>query len=945
MNSQREGCLQRVGQGCVMVMACLLSIVSAAGQSPEQEPALVLSQSEELSEKPLADAPQVIIIHSYSPASSWTGRLHESLLQTLVTQMPDIGFYSDYLSAKQVGEKREFQEAYAALMRQKYAGKQVDLVLVSDDAALRFIHQRREELFGREVPVIFCGVNDYDSHHIAPGEPITGVLEHPSIEETIRLAFQLHPQRRRAAVVVDGTPTGRALEAEYRALESRFPSIKFVYLSGEKMDVIELMSRLAKMPDDTVVFYNAWRRDTAAHYANNSAVNRRILSSANLPMYSVFEMSLGHGIVGGKLITPEQQGRSLALMAVKVLQERLDPALTPPQSAGTGQYMFDYEQLAKWEIDPDMLPPGSILINEPVNLIDEYKWTFLAIIVVIGLQGALLVVLLINRARRIRAERQLTASEERSKFALEGADEGIWDANLVTGEMFLSRRGAAILGYESDEIAPSLEAWSKLIHPHDRPMVDKAMRDYLDGQTDSYEAEYRMRAKSDHWVWVMSRARIVATDSKGNPLRMAGTHMDITGRKQMEQEILQAREDAESANRAKSEFLANMSHEIRTPMTAIMGYADMLTHPKLSEADRSHCLQTIRENGKLLLRIINEILDLSRVESGKMDLSMEDCSPWTLINEVISMVKLRAREKGLKLEVRYDFPLPQTIRTDATRLKQCLLNLMSNAVKFTDEGRVMLLVRYAQRQDGGYIMSFVVTDTGIGLTQDEIHRIFNPFTQADSSTTRRYGGTGLGLTISKRLAEILGGDIEVESTPGSGSMFTLTIDPGDLSQVKFLNTLPSAGQMIPASQPSSEESVGSLQGRVLVVEDTPPTQEFVRFFLSKAGLKVDVADNGQIAWEKVKAATAEDDPYGLIIMDMQMPVLNGYECTRRLRRAQYDMAIVALTAHTMIGDREKCLNAGCDDYIPKPIEMEDLLRKVKQWLNFKSERAHANTPS
>ena len=301
------------------------------------------------------------------------------------------------------------------------------------------------------------------------------------------------------------------------------------------------------------------------------------------------------------------------------------------------------------------------------------------------------------------------------------------------------------------------------------------------------------------------------------------------------------------------------------------------------------------------------------------------------MNEIMSMVKLRAREKGLKLEARYDFPLPQTVETDATRLKQCLLNLVSNAIKFTDEGRVSMLVRHIQKQDGEHMMAFIVTDTGIGMTQNEINRIFNPFTQADTSTTRRYGGTGLGLTISKRLAEHLGGDIEVESTPGRGSMFTLTINPGNLDNVPMLNALPSTP--ITAQRKASRESLTSpMAGRVLVVEDTPPTQEFVRFFLSKTGLDADVADNGQIAWDKVKTAAAQGKPFDMIIMDMQMPVLNGYECTRRLRRAKHTMPIIALTAHTMSGDREKCLDAGCDDYIPKPIEMDELLTKVRDYL-------------
>ncbi len=391
---------------------------------------------------------------------------------------------------------------------------------------------------------------------------------------------------------------------------------------------------------------------------------------------------------------------------------------------------------------------------------------------------------------------------------------------------------------------------------------------------------------------------------------------------------------AEAANLAKSEFLANMSHEIRTPMTAIMGFADvLLEHGNLDEAppERIDAARTIKRNGVYLLSIINDILDLSKIEAGKLAVERIDCSPVHIVAEVHSLMQVRMDEKALPFHVEYVGPVPQTIQSDPIRLKQILVNLIGNAVKFTKSGSVRLVTSLVHSDAGEPHVQFDVIDTGVGMTDAHLAKVFEPFTQADTSTTRTFGGTGLGLAISKRLASLLGGDITAVSIPGEGSTFRLTVATGPLDNVKMLDD-PVKATTAELERPSAPTPVrATLCCRVLLAEDGPDNQRLIMHLLKKAGARVTLAENGKLALEAALAARAEADAFDVILMDMQMPVMDGYEATRRLRREGYDKPIIALTAHAMEGDRQKCLDAGCDDYATKPIERAKLIEIIRRF--------------
>ncbi len=375
---------------------------------------------------------------------------------------------------------------------------------------------------------------------------------------------------------------------------------------------------------------------------------------------------------------------------------------------------------------------------------------------------------------------------------------------------------------------------------------------------------------------------------------------------------------AEQTTRVKTEFLTNVSHEIRTPMTAILGFTEVL----LEEARRANAphatidaLHTIQRNGDYLLALLNDILDLSKIESGRLEVERVSYSPVAIVREVERLMRVRAESKGIAFHVDFQGAVPEWVEGDPTRVRQILINLVGNAIKFTEIGEVRLRVRLRDEPPPPHLC-FEVIDTGIGITTGERAKLFRPFGQADSSTTRRYGGTGLGLTISKRLTDLLDGLIDVESEPGRGTKFKVELPAGNLEGVARVGANESL--VDPEERPADAEL--SLAGTVLLVEDGPDNQRLIELLLRRVGLDVVTAENGQQAIERVQEAKAAGRRLSLVLMDMQMPVMDGYTATRILRRRGFDAPIVALTAHAMDAERSRCISAGCDDFATKPID-------------------------
>ncbi len=421
-------------------------------------------------------------------------------------------------------------------------------------------------------------------------------------------------------------------------------------------------------------------------------------------------------------------------------------------------------------------------------------------------------------------------------------------------------------------------------------------------------------------------------DDNGQVLWLVPEGRDISERKKVETDLLHAKELADTANQSKSEFLANMSHEIRTPMTAILGFTDLLLDDRNFNEEpeqRIQVIKTIQRNGHHLLGIIDDILDLSKIESGRLEIESVAYSPIAIVEEVLSLMRVRSAAKGIALESIFETHMPAKIITDPTRLRQVIMNLVSNAIKFTEMGSVRVLTRLIKGDDPK--LEFDVVDTGFGMTLEQQVRLFKPFTQADTSTTRQFGGTGLGLSISKRLAEMMGGSVVIAaSSPGVGSRFRATIKTGNLNDVEIIDPLQVFSKKNTSSNVSkSGQLKNALSGcRILLAEDGPDNQKLIAFVLKKAGAIVTIAENGQLAVDSAMEALDCDQPFEVILMDMQMPVLDGYSATALLRAKDYRGPIIALTAHAMDGDQAKCMSAGCDEYATKPIDSTKLISQI-----------------
>ncbi|MEL7472315.1 MAG: ATP-binding protein [Planctomycetota bacterium] len=391
--------------------------------------------------------------------------------------------------------------------------------------------------------------------------------------------------------------------------------------------------------------------------------------------------------------------------------------------------------------------------------------------------------------------------------------------------------------------------------------------------------------------------------------------------------LVAAKEDADAASQAKTRFLANMSHEIRTPLTAILGFAELMEDPDAPRDELLSSAGVIHRNGAHLLALLNDVLDISKIEAGELTLEWVDADPVAVCHEVVGLLAAQAADQRVELRVEFEGEIPTRVRTDPTRLKQILINLVGNAIKFTPHGSVTLRVRLEGAPPTA-TLRFDIVDTGVGIPSEKLASVFEAFSQAEASTTRRFGGTGLGLAISRRLAQRLGGDIGVQSIEGQGSTFTLRVDPGELAHVEYhrdAHGIPSQAEVI-------EHASFARDARILVAEDGPDNQLLLRHFLNKVDADVTIAEDGQRAVELALDAERGAHPFDLVLMDMQMPRLDGYDATRTLRARGFERPIIALTANAMSTDRERCLDAGCDDHLTKPVDRGLLIETCRRWM-------------
>jgi signal transduction histidine kinase/ActR/RegA family two-component response regulator len=663
---------------------------------------------------------------------------------------------------------------------------------------------------------------------------------------------------------------------------------------------------------------------------------------------------------------------------------------------------------------------------------------------------------------------QLSEERQRLDLALSGGGLGMWDWNVATGAVVFDERWATMLGERLEDLSHDVSAWSSRVHQDDIPLAKRALDLHFSGKCDHYECTMRMKHHSGEWPWIHARGMVFTRDASGSPIRVVGTHLDVTERVQAEQEMKAAKtlldqasriagvggwsldlesnelawspevyriheldssfrptvesaiqfyapdarplisaaveqgiasgkgwdlelplvtakgrslwvralgevvtrdgeakqltgvfqdvtlrresqdalqwyaetlkaanDSVEAASRAKSQFLANMSHEIRTPMNGILGMTSLLKDTLLTN-EQHELLDAVEFSANSLLLIINDILDLSKVEAGKIELNPVDFDVSSLVKQSLILLDQKAKEKRITISNEIDPSIPKLLHGDDVRLRQVLLNLVGNAIKFTPEsGRIEVKVVRQEEVFQGWMLAFSISDNGVGIPADRIDAIFEPFTQADGSTTRKFGGTGLGLTISKKLVELMHGKIWVTSTPQVGTTFHFTtlLSSGAEERQSSPGNIHPERDTPPASPAPVSTAAPAAGHTVLVVEDNHVNQKLARKLLEKLGCVVEVAENGRDA---VDLFSQDPTRFKMIFMDCQMPVLSGFDATREIRELEQSIQshtpIVAMTANAMTGDRERCLAAGMDDYVAKPIDRAFLSQVVTRYL-------------
>lgn len=545
---------------------------------------------------------------------------------------------------------------------------------------------------------------------------------------------------------------------------------------------------------------------------------------------------------------------------------------------------------------------------------------------------------------RLQAEDALDKTRDRLQLAVEAAGLALWDWLLSDPQVFLSARWGEMIGDVVVEGYWDLASLRERVHPNDLLQIQDQLQQLIRGQTPRGVATYRVHTNIG-WRWLETHGVVAERDAAGRAIRLMGTHADVTERKRAEEATIHARDLAQQASKTKSEFLANISHEVRTPLNAIMGLTQLLMTSPLN-AEQLHWLELMNGSAQALLALLNDVLDLARIEAGKMTVEQVAFSPNDLLEELGALYSQQARSKSIHWAMQLSVEMPSQILGDPGRLRQILQNLLSNAIKFTpSQGRIELVSNVVSRLgDKSPHLEIQVRDTGIGIAPEQREKIFEAFIQADSSTARHYGGSGLGLAISHKLIRLLGGTIALESELGQGSCFTITLPITSTAPTQASATRPSGTASPPASAPTDTNQ--NLDGmRVLVAEDHPVNQLLMKEFMNALGCRMRLAQNGGEA-----IAQWEQGDLDLILMDVQMPGTNGLDAARQIRQLEHErqrphIPIIAITANAMNGDREMCLSAGMDGYISKPLNRERLRQVMLQALQHDKSASTATLPA
>lgn len=877
--------------------------------------------------------PPVLILNGYQHGLPVPDGIESGVIRTLVSA----GFKYDDVFVEDLDLVRHPTPSYrsdlAQLLGKKYAGQHFRLVIVIGPPAMEFVKKEARALFAQStlLTLITPGLGAAE----AQAYNVINVNWKIDPAGTVRSALQLLPQTKGVLVVAGSNDDALPfLDLARSALEPWRNSLRIEYTNT--MTYEEMLHKVANIPSNYVVLCSSYFVDTTGKTFAPIDVVDQVTKTSPVPVFSTQEVFLGHGIVGGSLVGTRNLGELAGSAALNFFNSKQDASLGLTVIDAPATPMFDRKQLDRWGMDSALVPAGSVIINQKYSLWAQYKGYLIVGFGVTAVLAAMCVLLLIQQQRMRKASEALAASEARHRSLVEAAPLCVHEIDLHGRITTMNKAGLQMMGVPGVCDIQGMRYLDAVQEPDQARIGDLLNKAYL-GQTSFFE-----------FVATGPVARTYRScfapikNGQGSVIHLMGITEDITDRRQLESELLAHREQlealvakrtqeleaanaaeqlararAEQSSQAKSAFLANMSHEIRTPLNAITGMVhfvrkDVLTPKQAGSLDK---LESACEH---LLRIINSILDLSKIDAGMLKLEVTTMQVEAIVANVVSMVSDRAH--AAKLELKTDVAvIPRNLLGDATRIQQALLNYATNAIKFSENGCVTIRVRLVEDTADNVLLRFEVEDTGIGISTDALARLFNAFEQADNSTTRKYGGTGLGLAITQKIARLMGGDAGAQSTSGVGSLFWFTVrlsKSDDSSNVADLRMSAQSEELL------LQHCAGK---RVLVVEDEAVNCEIATMLLEEVGFVVDAAEDGMKAVNR-----ARDNDYDLILMDMQMPIMDGLDAARQIKQLSnhQDTPIVAMTANAFAEDRARCFAAGMTGFVSKPVSRSAFYSEV-----------------
>jgi PAS domain S-box len=855
------------------------------------------------------EAKNILFLNSYHRGLNWSDEIFNGIKQ-VTDQYDNINLFAEYIDAKRFPDTT-YLENLINLYTQKYKGYTIDAVICADNTALDLVIKHAGNPLFKGFKV-YCGVNNVEDYQYL-GNDYKGVVEREFFMERFDLFKRMIPDLETVYFLMDKSEFGVTYKSRLEKV-MKSPPYKVNIKIIDDIDVNELYAFVSSLKaKKCIIDYGSITRDRYGEIVNNEKLAQRIIQLSQVPVFSNFDFLIGKGIAGGICELGSDQGSTAAKIAMKLLSG--EPSTNIPKvSLAPKRFNVDYSVAKKFDLQLDNLPKETIILNRPEKIYQRYLpeiiITFSAIIILV----LIILLLLSNIQKRKITEASLMLSEQKFRDIAELLPQTVFECDLKGNLTFANKHAFDMFGYTIEEFSKGINI-RQLFIPEEVEHVNLNLKEIL-GNAPSKNNSYTAVRKDGSRFPYEVHSNMFYKD--GKPAGIRGIGIDVTKQKEVEQELINAREKAEQSDKLKSAFLSNMSHEIRTPLNAIIGFSSLLSDDDANAEQRAEYKKYIQNSSEYLLNLINDIIDHSRIEAGQLDILYSEFNLYDLMKELYLNFKSQQKNKQ-KENIHFIYEnLDDTeqiiVLADPVRIKQVVGNLLDNAFKFTDQGSIRFGYTLQENQN----ILITVKDTGIGISEEDKPLVFRRFYKLCSDSDKLYGGSGLGLSICKNLVSLMKGSIWLNSEKGSGTSFFINI-PIKIKKYKQIVVSSSTGNFM-----SNHHWPGKL---ILVVEDETSNFDLIKALLRHTSAEILHANNGKEAVE-----LALNNPVDIVLMDIQMPVMNGYDATATIKKEKPDLPVIAQTAYAMANEKEQILKAGCDAYLVKPLDKIVLLDTIQTLL-------------